>query len=198
MPRINLLPWRAALRKERQRDFIATLALSMIVALGSFGYVHYYIEDRISFQKQRNTFLNKEIAEVKKKIEEVKSLEKELASLRARMDIIQRLQTSRPEIVHLFDEIPRLLPDGVFLTSLKQKDRAITMDGIAQSNARISTLMRNITASAWLTEPHLDVIQTAQEGRDRVNKFTLHARQINPADPANKAAKGDKGSGGGQ
>ncbi|CAK0740115.1 Type IV pilus inner membrane component PilN [Gammaproteobacteria bacterium] len=182
MPRINLLPWREANRKERQRDFMATLALSLIVAAASVGYVHYYIEDRIAFQELRNKKLNEEIAELNKRIAEVKNLKKDLASLRARMDIVQRLQTSRPEIVHLFDEIPRLLPDGVFLSNLKQKERAVALEGSAQSNARVSTLMRNISASKWLTDPGLDVIQTAQQGHDRISKFSLHARQINPAD----------------
>ncbi|CAK0778001.1 type IV pilus assembly protein PilN [Gammaproteobacteria bacterium] len=182
MPRINLLPWREANRKERQRDFMSTLALALIVAAGSIGYAHYYIEDKIAIQESRNTLLDREIAEVNKKIAEVKSLKKELANLRARMDIVQRLQTSRPEIVHLFDEIPRLLPEGIFLSSLKQRERSVTVEGSAQSNARVSTMMRNITASKWLTDPSLDVVQTSQQGNDRVSKFTLRARQTNPAD----------------
>jgi len=195
MPRINLLPWRATNRKERQRDFISTLSLSLIVAAGSIGYAHYYIANKISIQENRNTFLNQEIADVNKRIVEVKILKKDIASLRARMDIVQRLQSSRPEIVHLFDEIPRLLPEGVFLTSLKQKERSITVEGSAQSNARVSTMMRSINTSKWLTDPSLDIIQTTQQGNDRVSKFILHARQINPADKNAGSPTGGSASG---
>ena len=180
--RINLLPWRETKRQERQRDFVSTLAFFMIIAVGTVIYAHMFIEDQITFQKQRNDYINQEIITVQKKIEEVKLLKKNLDNLRSRMDIVQRLQVSRPEIVHLFDEIPRLLPEGVFLINLKQKDQSITVEGVAQSNARVSTMMRNITASSWIAEPNLDIIQITEKGLDRISRFTLRARQTNPMD----------------
>ena len=106
-----------------------------------------------------------------------------------RMDLIERLQVSRPEAVHLFDEIPRRLPEGVYLTALKQKGHDVTIEGMAQSNARVSTFMRNLDASPWLTEPRLDVIQTAQADSERMSRFTLHIKEVAPSATAPESPK---------
>lgn len=177
MPHINLLPWRDERRKELQKQFIIMLAASAIIAIGSWLAVNLFIEERISFQKERNKFLDDEIAAMEKKTKDVEELKQKLAGLRARMDIVQRLQASRPEIVHLFDEIPRILPIGVNLTSFSQKGRALNFEGTAQSNNQISNLMRNINNSKWLQDPVLNIIQTSQQGNDRINKFILNAKQ---------------------
>ena len=182
MPRINLLPWRAARRKELQQEFIMRLAFSLIMAAVVIGGVHYYISEETAYQNDLNGMLEKEIAETKHKIDEVESLKKKIKSLRARMDIVQRLQIDRPDMVHLFDEIPRLLPDGVYLTSLKQKDQSIILEGVAQSNAQVSNFLTRINASKWLTSPTLEVIQTVVQDHDSVSKFTIHARQIHSDD----------------
>ncbi|CAK0758425.1 type IV pilus assembly protein PilN [Gammaproteobacteria bacterium] len=189
MPQINLLPWREEKRKERQKEFIVGLVFSVFITAGALGYSDYYIEERISFQKEKNALLDKEIKKIKEKITEVENLQKKLSSLRARMDIIQRLQASRPEIVHLFDEIPRLLPEGVYLTSIVQKGSSLNFDGGAQSNTLVSTLMRNITDSKWVTDPMLDVIQSTQTGNERISKFTLKAKQRNLTDDKNNSQK---------
>lgn len=180
MPRVNLLPWRDTKRAELQRDFMVSLIVSLVMAAGVIGCVDYYIEGWISFQNTRNSRLDQEITTYKTKIVEVENLKKELANLHERMDIVQRLQGSRPEIVHLFDEIPKLLPEGIYLTNLTQRSNIITIEGGAQSNARVSTLMRNIATSKWLSDPVLGVIQTSQQGDDRINKFNLQTKQFDP------------------
>jgi type IV pilus assembly protein PilN len=141
------------------------------------------VADLIDRQNQRNAFLQQQIRVVNQKISEIKRLEDERKALLDRMAIIQRLQTSRPEIVHLFDELPRLLPEGVFLTSLAQKNRVVTLSGVAQSNARVSSFMRNLDGSEWLTDPVLEVIKSVElEGPppQRVAEFTLAVKQVNP------------------
>lgn len=205
MPRINLLPWREEQRQERQRNFLATLGASVICAVGIIFYAGYDIEGRIELQNARNKKIADAIKKLEEDIKKVKSLQSELAALLARMDIIKRLQSSCPEIVHVFDEIPRLLPEGVYLTSLTQKDRTITIEGSAQSNARVATLMQNINLSQWLTEATLVVVQTQMikattgnqpvkdDSSGKFSKFTLQMKQKNPHDESEDTANQNKG-----
>ena len=186
MTRINLLPWREALRAERQRRFLISVAMTALFALAVVGGVHYYLDRLITVQNQRNAFLEKEIAVLNSKLSKIRKLEAERKALLDRMSIIQRLQATRPEIVHLFDEIPRRLPDGVYLKSMKQNGRTITIQGVAQSNARVSSFMRNLDQSEWFANPVLKVIKTVAGGaggKQRLAEFTLTISQVNPQLP---------------
>lgn len=177
MAHINLLPWREELRKQRQQEFGVMAALGAVFALAVVGLAHVQMEGRIDAQQGRNGFLQSQIKVLDKKIAEIKDLEKTKTGLLARMNIIQELQSSRPESVHLMDQLVHTLPDGVHVTSIKQQEGALTLSGIAQSNARVSAYMRNIEASSWMARPKLDLIQTQQEDQRRVAKFTLRAVQ---------------------
>ena len=149
----------------------------------AIGGVHYWFNQLIGHQNARNSYLEDQITALNKKIEDIKDLKSEREALLARMQIIEQLQASRPEIVHLFDEIVQTLPDGVFYTKITQKGRGLKLEGIAQSNARVSTLMRNIEASPWLDRPVLDEIvrrkQPTTAGQDllRLSGFKLKASQ---------------------
>lgn len=179
MTQINLLPWREMRRKEAQRQF-ASLAAGAVVLMGLIIlYVHLHIGGLMEQQQARNEFLNTEIATVDKKISEIKELESERKKLLARMDVVQQLQSQRPRIVYLFKEFVNVLPDGVYLTQLKQIGDTITIDGLAQSNARVSTVMRNIDASEWLDKPKLEVIETTtnKQQTERASHFQLLVKQ---------------------
>ena len=178
MVRINLLPWREIRRKERERQFHSILAGSAILMGAIVLYVHLHINGLIDEQNNRNGYIQDEIAIVEKQIKEIEQLEKEKARLLARMNVIQKLQSSRPVIVHMFDEIISTLPEGVYLTNITQKNDVITLKGVAQSNARVSAFMRSIDKSDWLTNPKLNVIQTNKKGRLRSSDFTLVVKQL--------------------
>ena len=158
MARINLLPWREALRKKRQRDFGGATLLAVVLTAAACGAVYFYVDGMIGFQIKRNKFLEQEIAEVDRKIKEIKNLEKTKARLIARMNVIQELQESRPLVVHLLDEVVNTIPEGAYLTKLVQKSSQLTLEGQAQSNARVSAFMRNIHGAEWLNKPMLQVI----------------------------------------
>lgn len=177
MARINLLPWREELRKEKQREFAFTMAGSAIVGGLLVLMAHMQINSMIEGQNARNRFIEAEIVKLDKRIAEIRELESTKTKLLARMNVIQQLQSNRPLSVHLMDEIVRTLPEGVYLNKIEQKDSDLTFTGIAQSNARVSAYMRNIDGSAWLSKPKLDVIQTETEQRKRVANFNLQAFQ---------------------
>jgi len=177
MARINLLPWRDELRKERQTNFIIVLVIMLAITGVVMGGVHAYYADRIDYQNKRNAYLNKEIKKLDVQIAKIKTFEKEKTKLQAHLDIIQRLQSSRSEIVHLFDEMVRTLPEGVYLKSLSQRGNKLALTGVAQSNARVSSYMWNIEKSEWISSPKLNVISTSKKGRGRVSNFTLGAIQ---------------------
>lgn len=184
MAKINLLPWREELRKERQQTFYSTMGLFAVLTLCLWGAIHFVNTSRIDYQQVRNDFLNVEIVKLEKKIEEIKRLEKEKQRLKARIDAIERLQGNRPLIVHLFDEMVTSLPEGVSIKSVNQKGPAITISGVAQSNARVSSFMRKLKASKWLGNPQLDVIQAQNEQGQRVSNFTMRFNQVIPTAPA--------------
>lgn len=179
MAKINLLPWREQLRKERQNQFYLMLGAGVVVAaLLSAGW-HFYEADRIAFQNKRNVVLEKEIKEVEAKIAEIKALEETKAKLLARMEVIQNLQKSRPLIVHLFDELPRRLPEGTYFNSVKQQGSIVAINGLAQSNTRVSTLMRNVDASSWLGNPVLKIIETKSgDNNFAPGAFSLTVQQV--------------------
>jgi type IV pilus assembly protein PilN len=200
MPRINLIPWREAERKRRRQEFgVGALGAVVLAALITF-LVYLQMGAAVSNQKERNQYLNDEIAKLDKQITEILALEEEKRRLKARIDVIEKLELSRPEIVHVFDQLVRTIPDGINLTSVKQTDRKLQLKGLAQSSTRVASYMRNIEASEWLTEPALDILETknATEGS---SEFTLNASQENPqlaAQPEQQVAatppKGPKGA----
>ncbi|MGJ0430297.1 PilN domain-containing protein [Methylobacter sp.] len=178
MTKINLLPWREELRKQKKQDFINVIVLSVLLTIAVLGLVHFYIEGLKEYQERRNKMLQDEIALLDKKIQEIKDIEEKKSKLLAKIDVIQRLQESRPEIVHLFDEIARTTPEGVFLTKFTQTASDLTFDGKSQSNARVSAFMRAIDISPWLQIPKLDVIQSKDKtNSEQLSDFTMHAKQ---------------------
>jgi len=188
MAKINLLPWREELRKQKQHEFAFMAGGSVIIACLVVLLAHLHVSGLIDNQNQRNAFLQQEIKTLDQRIGEIKELERLKADLLARMNVIQELQRSRPESVHLMDELVRSLPEGVHLENFTQKDKSLTMKGVAQSNARVSDYMRNIDASDWLTGPGLDLIQTKEVDRRRLANFTLRGRQKTPKPPQDEPA----------
>lgn len=179
MTRINLLPWRELLRKEREREFYSIAGGAAVLMLLVIVYVHFHMGGVIEEQNGRNAYLDGQIKKVEEQIKKIKGLEAEKAQLLARMKVIEELQGQRPKMVHLFDELVKALPDGVYLTSLKQDGISVVIEGIAQSNARVSAFMRNIDASHWLTEPRLNVIQSmdSKDGQ-KGSKFILNIKEV--------------------
>ncbi len=180
MAKINLLPWREDLRKQQQQDFLMGIGLAVIGTLMILGGVHMYIEGLKDYQSMRNQLLESEITVLNRKIKEIRDIEQKKNKLLTKIEVIQQLQESRPQIVHLFDELPRTTPEGVFLTTFKQAGNNLTFNGKAQSNARVSAYMRAIEMSPWLTAPRLNVIQGKEKtSSTQMSDFTLLAQQGN-------------------
>jgi len=194
MPHINLLPWRDDLRKRREKEFIITTVIAALMMGGVVLGVHLHYESRIAYQNQRNTFIETEISALDKKIKEIENLKKERDSLIARTKVIQDLQAGRPEIVHVFDELVTTLPDGVYYTKVSQKGRRLDLTGVAQSNARVSSLMRSLNTSTWFDNPELVEITTSEQKATavRLSKFILKVGQ----EKQKKANEEETGSGG--
>ncbi len=177
MARINLLPWREGLRAQKKREFFVAMGGTAFLMVGVVFYVHMHISGMIDYQNSRNNFLRQEIKQVEAKIKEIQEIEKQKQQLIARMRIIERLQGNRPEVVHLFDELARIIPEGLYLTNLKQSGKNLTLEGLAQSNARVSNLMRNLDNSPWFERPVLDIIQASSKGGERSRSFKLRVTQ---------------------
>ena len=194
MAHINLLPWRDELRKRREKEFIITAVIAALLMGGVVLGVHLHYESRIAYQNQRNTFIETEIAALDKQIKEIENLKKERDRLIARTKVIQNLQAGRPEIVHVFDELVTTLPDGVYYTKVVQKGRSLNLEGVAQSNARVSSLMRSLDASTWFENPSLVEIK-ADPQKDtslRFSTFNLNISQLTKK----KEGEEQEGSGG--
>ncbi len=181
MPRINLLPWREEERKKRQQDFLIALAGSVVVAIAVVAATWFAFSQMIDAQQGRNQRLETEIAELEKSITEIDGLERQKERLLARMEIIEQLQRSRPEIVHLFDEISRKLPEGVYLNGMKQSGSAVELRGVAQSSTRVSALMRRTDESDWLTDPSVTRVETTESGPARQAEFVVTLKQVSAA-----------------
>ena len=188
MPRINLLPWRDEERKERKLAFVVAIMGATVASLVAAFAAYLLMDSMINGQVERNERLRGEIKLLDKQIEEINNLESSKQKFIARMEIIEKLQRSRPEIVHLFDEIVRQLPEGVYLTGVKQQDKRVKFDGVAQSSTRVSAFMRNIAGSEWLREPGLEVVETKQ-GQTAGSSFTLFADQVSSAGDDSNANK---------
>lgn len=175
MPSINLLPWRQELRRRRQREFAIGIAAALILA-GLVALLSWItVDSMIGAQQRKNDLLKTEIDALDKQIQEIQALEEQKRQMLARMDIIEKLQRSRPEVVHVFDQIVRCLPEGVYLNSVKQTGRRLEIAGVAQSSTRVSSFMRNIDASDTLSAPELKIIQTRRDNAPGA-EFTLLAQ----------------------
>jgi type IV pilus assembly protein PilN len=173
MPRINLLPWREQERKIRRREF-------MVAAGGAiFAAVIFVLGGKLLYsswtdaQKEKNNLLTKEIVKLDAQIADIQDLENRKQRLVARMEIIEKLQRKRPEIVHLFDEMVKTVPEGIYLTAIKQTGNKLEIHGVAQSSTRVSTFMRNIDGSVWMDNPVLQVVESAKDSATGGSNFTL-------------------------
>lgn len=185
--RINLLDWRKERRERRQKQFAAMMGLGVVAACFVAGMSWAAMSSAIDKQQARNDRLRAEIREMDQKIKEIEDLEKVRSNLLARMRVIEELQANRSAMVHFFDEIVGTLPDGVSLTSLKQVGNAVTIDGIADSNGRISTYMKNLDASPWFDDPRLVVIKSNDKNTQRKSEFTLSVKVLNRPGQKEKA-----------
>jgi len=187
MPRINLLPWREQQRRERKLAFFVALGGAAILAAVTAFAAYLLVGAMIDAQDQRNERLRVQMKVLDKQIEEINDLETQKQRFISRMQIIDKLQRSRPEVVHVLDELVKVMPDGTFLTSVKQNGNKLKLEGVAQSSTRVSTLMRNIAASQWLRNPELEVVETKKDVAGG-SSFILDAEQVSvSADDATAA-----------
>lgn len=180
---INLLDWRAEIRKQRREQFMALFVIGLVIAAAFDFAVVRYFDDAIDFQHNRNEFLKQQIAETEKQIKEIQELEKTRQNLLARMHVVEELQRSRAATVHFFDEIVNTLPEGVYLTSLKQQGAIVSLDGVAESNGRVSSYMKNFEGSQWFADPRLGVIQAVDNNKQHQSKFSLTVKNLTVAQP---------------
>jgi type IV pilus assembly protein PilN len=173
MPRINLLPWREQERKIRRREFMVAACGAIVAAAVFVGGGKLVYSSWTDSQTEKNNLLKKEIVKLDAQIADIQDLETRKQRLVARMEIIEKLQRKRPEIVHLFDEIVKTVPDGIYLTAIKQSGNRLEIHGIAQSSTRVSTFMRNIDSSVWMDNPVLQVVESAKDSPTGGSNFTL-------------------------
>lgn len=194
MMRINLLPHRAEKRRARQVQFIALSVISVLLGAALVGAVQVANSTQISFQERRNTYLNQEIAKLDTQIAEIKKLREETQALLERKNVVENLQSTRSDVVHLMDQMLRILPDGVYLKTLKQSGNKINLVGFAQTNARVSTLMRAIDDSPWLDSATLVIITSSRVGGGRISEFTLNFNLTKQQEAVNTAPAKPVGS----
>lgn len=197
MARINLLPWREQLREERKQRFVVAMGATLAVAGGLVFLAGQYFNSAIEQQNARNEFIKKEIAVLDARIKEIKDLRERREQLLERMKIIQDLQGNRPIIGHIFDQLVRTLPDGVYFTDLTRKGDVISIVGSAESNNRVSSLMRNLDASEWLKSPNLTEVKAITAGAiDQANVFRLTVTQTRPGAEGDESGSGENKSAG--
>ena len=186
--RINLLPHREERRKRARQHFGLLAGLAAIVGIAIVGAMHIVNAKRIDDQADRNAFLKGEIAKLDKQIDEIKKLRDEIAALLARKQVIETLQADRAQTVHLLDELVSVMPEGVYVRVFRQRGLKVNLIGYSQSNARVSTLMRNIDASPWLEKPELVEIRATNVSNKRLSEFTMNFSLKRTQAPADKAA----------
>jgi type IV pilus assembly protein PilN len=186
--RINLLPHRTERRKRARQHFLVVAGGTAILGALVVVAMHTFYAAKIDAQTERNRFLKSEIAKLDKEIAEIKKLKDEIAALLARKQVIETLQADRAQTVHLLDELVRQMPEGVYLKSVVQRGMGVNVVGFAQSNARVSTLMRNIESSPWLTNPGLVEVRATSVAKRRVSEFNLNF-QLKRAEAAKDAGK---------
>ena len=178
MIRINLLPHRELKRKARQQQFAVLAGITFFLGLLTVGMVHIMITGQIEHQESRNDYMKNQIAILDKQIDEIKQIRAQTQALLARKKVVETLQDNRSDVVHLLDQLVRLLPDGVYLRSIKQTNQTINLTGYAQSNARVSTLMRKLESSPWLGLPLLVEIKASKVNNARLNAFSLNVTLV--------------------
>ena len=183
MARINLLPWRAERRVQRQREFYVMLAAAAVAGLLLSFLLWFHYDRQVAGQTERNEFLKAEIAKVQAQNKEIERLDEQKRRLLARKDVIEKLQANRSQMVHLFDSLVRTIPDGVTLASIKQEGDILTLEGNAQSNARVSAYMRNLESSGWMTNPDLNIIEAKAGNPGLPYEFNLKVKLANPNAP---------------
>ncbi len=183
MARINLLPWREERRKARQKEFGVMLALAALAGVLVAFLIFSFYKGQISGQNARNEYLRGEITKVDEQIKEIDALDQKKSKLLARKEVIEELQSNRSQMVHLFDSLVRTIPEGVALTAIKQEGEILTLSGRSQSNARVSTYMRNLESSGWMTNPDLNVIEAKEGNPGLPYEFTLKVKLANPNAP---------------
>jgi type IV pilus assembly protein PilN len=182
MAKINLLPWRAERRAVRKREFLVMLAVAGAAGVAAFLGAMFWMDARIDNQIDRNTYMQAQITEVEKKLEEIKELDKTRSKLLQRKQVIEQLQANRSQMVHMFDELVHTIPEGVRLTSLKQVGDILTLEGVAQSNASVATYMRNVEASPWLGHPDLKKTEIKRNAEKRMPyDFAMDVKLRKPA-----------------
>ena len=188
MARINLLPWRAERRKQRLQEFYSMLGMAALAGALISLMIWLYYSGQIDGQNNRNRYLEEQIKVVDKQIAEIKELDKKKERLLRRKEVIEQLQASRSQMVHLFDELARTIADGARITAIKQSGQTLTLEGRAQSNARVSSYMRNLDASGWMGKSDLSIIEAKSGDKGLPYEFTLKVTLKNPSDEAAKAA----------
>ncbi|WP_181168214.1 PilN domain-containing protein [Cognatiluteimonas lumbrici] len=183
MARINLLPWRAERRKQRQKEFAGMLVASAVLGVVLAFLVVSYYSAQIDGQNERNAFLREQIKQVDTQIKEIEQLDQKKAKLLARKEVIEQLQANRSQMVHLFDSLVRTIPDGVILTAAKQEGDKLTLEGRGQSYGRVSSYMRNLESSGWMTRPELSIIEAKAGDPGLPYAFTLSVMLANPNAP---------------
>ena len=173
MAQINLLPWRDERRQEQKKEFLTILALVVVFGAALVLFADRVVNAQIETQNARNAHLKDNIRELDKMVAEIKDLQKRRNQLIERMRVIQELQGNRPIIVRVLDQLVRTVPDGVFYTSITSNEKVISMQGVAESNNRVSSLMRRLDASDWLANPNLDRVTAAPNYGDQANTFNL-------------------------
>lgn len=181
MARINLLPWREERRKARQKEFVGMLGLAVLAGILLSILIYSFYSGRVSSQTARNEFLRNEITKVDGEIKEIEALDQKKAKLLARKQVIEQLQANRSQMVHLFDSLVRTIPDGVALTAIKQEGDILTLSGRSQSNARVSTYMRNLESSGWMSKPDLNIIEAKEGNPGLPYEFTLKVKLSDPS-----------------
>jgi type IV pilus assembly protein PilN len=180
MVKINLLPWREERRQQLTQEFYVMLGISAAVALLLFGLAFYFYNQSLEFQNKRNAFLTTEITKLDAQIAEIKELESKKAGLIARQQVIEELQASRTQMVHLFDELVKTIPNGVFLEKITQQGKVISVEGYSQSHSRVSDYMRKLDKSEWFSGVDLDYIRTDNTLLSHEQKFKLSVKLVNP------------------
>lgn len=193
MVKINLLPWREEKRQQLTKEFFILLGAGGIIAAAIVASIFYVYSHNIDFQKSRNTRITQEISKLDKEIKEIENFEKERDRLLARKQVIEELQANRTQMVHLFDELVKTIPNGVFLENIKQNGSSITLEGYAQSHSRVSAYMRELAKSEWFKSPvSLEYIRADETYDTHEQKFKLLATLVNPL---NKKTEDEEGVG---
>ena len=194
MAKINLLPWRAERRKQREREFQTMLGGALIMGLLAVGVAIFHWDGLKEDQNNRNQMLEREIAALDAKIKEIEALQATREQLLQRKQIIEQLQSSRTQMVHMFDELVRTLPDGVRLTSMTQSAETLQIEGMAQSNARVSAYMRNIEKGGWIRRPDLKIVEATTPDKSARYRFSLTANLRKSEDEKADGAEGEDGA----